>query len=219
MESVDTRGLWTRLWSRTTVRIAALLLVIGFLLDYVALQQSFGKWPDLFFPSAAFLFVSTGVTLFFFGLGANSVRRGLQKSLMMSLLISIPLSSVHAIYYAVFKMVETGADRYAQCSHLIEEANATGVIPEFPAQAGQPALGCAVERYGMFLMPYDVLSVYGVTGWAEQARLLQSLSNYRSADATLPIRVKFYEHYNWIQHQGWGERGQPERLLRVVYVR
>jgi hypothetical protein len=225
MESVDTSGLWTRLWARTAVRVAALLLVLGLLLDYVALQHSFGKWPDLFLPSVALLLVSTGVALFFFGLGANAVRRGLHKSLMMALLISVPLSSVHAIFYAMMKMLETGADRYGQCSQIIDIAKTAEVIPESPVYPGEPTVGCANLRHGMFLLPYYELSVYGVTDRPNQARVLQGLSNYRSSGATFPIRVKFYEHFNWIQHPnksgggGWGERGQPERLLRVVYVR
>jgi hypothetical protein len=224
MELVETSGFWTRLWTRITVRIAALLLVLGFLLDYVVQQRTFGKWLDLFLPSAAFLFVSTGVALFFFGLGVNAVRRGLHKSLMMALLISVLVSSVHSIFYAMMKMLETGADRYGQCSQIIEIANGSEVIPESPVYPGGPAVGCANVRHGMFLMPYYELSVYGVTDRADQTRVLQGLSNYRSSGATFPIRVKFYEHFNWIQHPGkygpgWGERGQPERLLRVVYLR
>jgi hypothetical protein len=220
----DTRGLWTRLWTRAPVRIAALLLVLGFIVDYVELQHSLGKWPDLFLPSVAFLFVSTGAVLFFFGLSANWLRRGLQRSLLTALLISVPLSSVHASYYAITKIFERGVDRYGECSQLIEIASESGAIPESPASPGQPALGCAVERYGMFLMPYNVLAVYGVTDPTQQAMVLQSLSDYRSVARTLPIRLKFYEHYNWIQHPGksgpgWGERGQPERLLRIVYLR
>ena len=141
----------------------------------------------------------------------------------MAVLISVPLTSVHASYYAITKIFERGVDRYGQCPQLIDVTKETGIVPESPAFPGQPALGCGVERYGMSLMPYNVLAVYGVTDQIQQAGVLRGLSNYRSVAGTLPIRVKFYEHFNWIQHPGkygpgWGERGQPERLLRVVNV-
>lgn len=215
----ETSGPWRRIWTRITSRIAASILVVGFLLDYTAQQHTFGKWPDLFLPSVAFLFASTAVVLFFVGLRFNSPRRGIQKILLISLVISVPLTSMHATLYAITKMSERGRDRYGQCSQIVEVANATEVIPESPVFPGQPTADCGNFRHGMLLMPYYELSVWGVTESGEQARVMQGLTNYRSSSGVLPIRVKFYAHYNWIQHPGWGERGQPERLLRVVYLK
>jgi hypothetical protein len=217
-ESVDTRGLWARLWTRITVRVAALLLVLGIFVDYVGQQRDFGKWPDLFLPSVALLFVSTGVVLFFFGLGASAGRRGLHKSLMKALLISVPLCSVHAIFYAVLKMSETGADRSGRCSQIIDIANATEVIPESPVFPGRAALGCSNVRHGMFFMPYYIVSVYGVTDRADQERVLQGLSNLSFFGGCIshPRQILRSLHLDSASWQVWPRVGRARATREVA---
>jgi hypothetical protein len=217
-------SLWRRLVSMPTVRFAGFTLLLGLLLNYVTERRGFTNQVDLLLVTVAFGLTLTAVILFLLSLKPRLAERGVRHCVLLTLVISVPFTGLYAAFYFGMHGIQTGADRYGQCSQLIEVANAPKVIPESPVVPGRPALGCSNLRHGMFLMPYYELSVYGVTDRGEQASVMQGLANYRSSGAALPIRVKFYEHYNWIQHPGeygpgWGERGQPETLLRVFYLR
>lgn len=216
-------SLWRRLASMATVRFAGFTLLLGLLLNYVTERRGFTIKVDLLLVTVAFGLTLTAVILFLLSLKPRLAKRGVRYCVLLTLAISVPVTGLYAVFYFGMQIIQTGADRYGQCSQLLEVVNAPEVIPESPVFPGSPTAGCSNLRHGMFLMPYYELSVYGVTDRGKQARVMQGLSNYRSSGATLPIRVKFYEHYNWIQHPGkygpgWGERGQPERLLRVFYL-
>jgi len=197
---------------------------LGLLINYIADRRGFANWFDLLLVSVAFGLTLTAVMLFLLSLKPRLAEKGIRHSLLLTLAISVPLTGLYAAFYFGMQNFQTGADRYGQCLQITEVANATSVIPESPVFPGQPAVGCSNLRHGMFLMPYYELSVFGVMDRGEQVLVIKSLANYRSLGATLPIRVKFYEHYNWIQHPGkygpgWGERGQPEKLLHIFYLR
>jgi hypothetical protein len=215
--------IWRMLSVSPTVRFAGFTLLLGLLVNYSTESRGTTNWFDLLLATVAFGLTMTAVILFLFSLKPRLRDRGIRHCLLLTLAVSVPLTGLYAVFYFGMQSIKTSADGYGQCPQIAEVANATGVIPESLAFPGNPAVGCSNLRHGMFLMPYYEISVYGVTDPSEQARVMQGLANYRSSGATLPIRVKFYEHSNWIQHPGkygpgWGERGQPERLLRVFYL-
>ena len=138
------------------------------------------------------------------------------------LLISLLMTALYAVFYLGMQLVATGADRLGECNRLIEAVSTSHDIPDSIAVPGKPAVGCAVERYGILLSFYNDVSVSGVTDRAAQDRVLQGLSDYRKKARTHPIHVVFYEKENWVSLRGekstLGKRG-PERMIRVATLR
>jgi hypothetical protein len=219
------REQYRRLKRRRSVRIAVLILLLGLLLDWAVEQYGFGDWPDLFVTTAAFFLVVTGIALFTIGLVRRSDLKNLWRPLLLTLIVSVPLTILYGAFYFGMQYIQTGADRLGECPDLDQAANASNDVPESLWMPPLPAVGCAVERYGIFLSFYNRLTIRGVTDPTAQERILKNLSAYRRQHITHPIRVVFFEKQNWIQHPGkngasWGERGpEPDKLLRVVNVR
>src|SRR5208283_1534415 len=96
------------------------------------------------------------------------------------------------------------------------------VIPESEWRPGRPALGCEVERRGMFLSHYNSVGVHGVTGAAAQQRIVDNLTEYYRRAHTHPVRVMFYEKESWTVRQGRNGAtfgtGTPSKLIRVVNI-
>lgn len=186
-----------------------------------------GGWPNLILPIAAFYLALTGLLLFAFGPRHRpDARNALRYHLLASLCISLVVTALYAAFYFSVQFVVSGADKSGECPGLIEAADRSHDIPPSAIPVGPPgpAVGCGTERYGILLSRYYDLSVYGVTGHAEQDRVLANLSSYRSTTSTDPIHVAFYEKQNW---NSWrndknGASGGgvgPENLIRVATPR
>ncbi|MHB8527839.1 MAG: hypothetical protein ACYDD2_17075 [Candidatus Acidiferrales bacterium] len=227
----------TRLWNRPRVRLGAALLILGFLLNYVLENEFFfrlgtrtayqylGGWPNLFLPIAAFYLALAGLVLFVFELKGRSASRNLHGRFLPALLISLLFTVFYGIFYLGMQFLQTGADRLGECHGLEQAANTSHDIPESMVWPGHSAVGCSVEKYGMFLSYYNDLAVYGVTNRAAQDRVLHNLSAYHRKAHTHPMHIGFYEKENWgslvvgKNGKGWGGKRGPEKLLRVVTLR
>lgn len=205
--------------NRVTVGIGVLLLSSGLILNYLFERHIlFQSWGDLFFPTVCFLLFATGVA----GLIGGLVRSRTKRLLFFAFPVVVPLTILYIGFYAGMQFIQTGADRLGECPGLDQAAASTNVIPESKSRPGLPAIGCGVERRGMFLTYYNSIGIYGVTEAATQQRVLDSLTGYYRRSHTHPLRVMFYEKENWTVRQGKngvtsGSRG-PETLIRVVNI-
>jgi hypothetical protein len=225
------------LWKRLDTLWGVSLIAGGLLVNYVLEHRTFlkpgmlspraylGAWPDIFLPSLAFFLAVSGVILFAIGVKRSVLPGTGQWRFWPAFLIAIPLAILYGVFYFGMQFIATGADRFGECPGLDEAANASHEIPESLLVPGEPAVGCAVERYGMFLSYYNDLAVFGVTDRAAQERVLRNLSDYQKEFHTSPIHVGFYEKQNLMplqvdkQGKGWGWRSGPEKLIRVVTLR
>jgi hypothetical protein len=185
-----------------------------------------GGWLDsLLLPTVAFFLTSTGLILFLVALVRRSIHGNLLRDLSLVLLISIPLAALYGVSYLGMQFLQTGADILGDCNGLMQAANNSGDIPRSVSVPGKPAVGCAVERYGMFLSFYNDLIVWGVTSRTAQDRVLENVANYRRDVSTHPVRIGFYESENWrplrvdATGKGWGGQRGPEKLIRIVTLR
>jgi hypothetical protein len=226
-------------WGNPKMRWATFGVLTGLLLNYILEHHSFlplgvlsprlylGGWLDsLLLPTVAFFLASTGIILFLVALARRSIHGNLLRDLFLAVLISIPLTGLYGVFYFGMQFLQSGSDVLGECSGLDQAAANSGDIPDSVSTPGRPSVGCAVERYGMFLSFYNDLIVHGVTNRTAQDRILGNLVKYRRQVSTHPVRVGFYESENWTPRhvdstgKGWGggERG-PEKLIRIVTLR
>jgi hypothetical protein len=224
-----------RFWRNPETIISTCLVGVGLLLNYVAEVHGFiplgvhppgntwGGLPDIFIPIAAFYLTLGGLILLPFGLRRQDSAR-FSTSLMVSIITSLVLTAFYAYFFYGIQFLATGADRLGECPGLDAAAAASHEIPQSIVVPGHPAVGCSVQRYGMFLSFYNQVAVSGVIDQASQDRILKSLSDYSKAADTRPIRVLFYEKENWTTWRNekngasGGQRG-PENIIRVVTIR
>jgi hypothetical protein len=203
---------------KNTIGIGVLLLLSGLVLNYIFDRHSFGLRAELFLTVVPFFLAVTGVVLSIVGVTSLPLRRALRAAL----LISVPITILYVPFYVGVQFIQTGADRFGECTALDQAAAISNVIPESQWRPGHPAVGCSVERRGMFLSYYNQLTVYGVTDSVAQQKVLDGLTQYYRQAHTNPIQVKFYEKENWTVRRGKngigpGTRG-PEKLIRVATV-
>jgi hypothetical protein len=176
-----------------TVMIGVLLLATALTLNYVAERHTlFENWGDLFFPTVCFLLFVTGAAVVIGGL----VRSQIKQLLYFASPIAISLTILYIGFYVGMQFIQTGADRLGECPGLYQAAASTNVIPESKWRPGRPALGCEVERRGMFLSYYNTVGVHGVTDAVAQQRVADNLTEYYRRSHTHPVRVMFYEKEN-----------------------
>jgi hypothetical protein len=205
--------------NRRTVGVGMLLLASGITLNYLfERHRLFASWGDLFYPTSCFFLFLTGVVLSIGGVARGSIRRLLPYVFW----IVIPVTLLYIGFYAGVQFIQTGADRLGECPGLDQAAASSNVIPESKWRPGQPAVGCGVERRGMFLSYYNTVGVHGVTEVGAQQRVVDNLTDYYRRVHTHPVTVMFYETENWTTRQGkngvtFGSRG-PEKLIRVVNI-
>jgi hypothetical protein len=225
-----------RFWRNPETIISTCLVGVGLLLNYVAEIHSFiplgvhpagntwGGLPDIFVPVAAFCLTLAGLILFPFGLRRRRDSARLSTGLMVSIITSLVLTAFYAYFFFGIQFLATGTDRLGECPSLDAAAAASHEIPQSIVVPGHPAVGCLVQRYGMFLSFYNEIAVSGVIDRATQDRILKNLSDYRKAADTHPIRVLFYERENWTTWRNekngasGGQRG-PENIIRVATIR
>jgi hypothetical protein len=121
------------------------------------------------------------------------------------------------------QFMATGSDRLGECPGLDQAASSSNVIPESKQRTGHPAVGCAVERRGIFLSYYNDVFVYGVTDPAAQRRVLEEVAEHFRQAHTHPVQVMFYDKESWSVRQlqngdTFGSSRGPKRLIRVVNI-
>lgn len=205
--------------NRVTVGIGVLLLASGLTLNYLFERHSlFGVRDHLFYPVLCFFLLLTGLVVSIGGVACGSIRRLLPYVFS----IVVPLTILYIGFYVGMQFIQTGADRLGECPGLDQAAVTSNVIPESQSRPGLPAVGCGVERRGLFLAFYNRLTVWGVTDPAAQQKVLDQVAVYYRRADTHPIQVMFYEKENWTVRVrkngiGPGSRG-PEKLIRVVNI-
>ncbi len=204
--------------------IAGLLLLAGGLgANYLLERQNVFKlwehsrypvsWSDVFYPPLCVFLATTGVLL----LVGGAMRR-----FWVAFGMAIPLTVLYSLFFFAMQFIQTGADRLGECPGLDQAASSSHVIPMSKVRPGYAAVGCGVERRGIFLAFYNDMSVYGVTDTTAQEHVLESIAEHYRQAHTHPVRVMFYEQENWSVRQGkngatFGSRG-PEKLIRVASV-
>jgi hypothetical protein len=105
---------------------------------------------------------------------------------------------------------------------LDRAASASNVIPASKSRPGQLAVGCAVERRGIFLSYYNYLWVYGVTDATAQQRVIDTIAEHFRRAHTHPVQVMFYDNENWRTGQLENGRtlgsGGPSKLICIVNI-
>lgn len=213
---------------RSAITVGMLLLVGGPTLNYLFERHNVFKlwensapvsWADLFYPPLCVFLSLTGIILVVAGaLSRTSIRR----LRWYAFVIGIPLTILYTLFTFAMQFIQTGADRLGECPGLSDAASASNVIPESTWMPGNPAVGCAVERRGIFLSYYNYLWVYGVTDAAGQQRVLDGIAEQFRQAHTHPVQVMFYDKENWSVRELENGRtagfGGPSKLLRIVNI-
>jgi len=224
---------------------AALFFFAGLLINYLAEHRALGILLGFLLSVVAFWLTLAGlgigavqlihllksrsvvdVTLFRQGGDSGSVHASPRPFVVMGL--AIPIALLYGLLYVGIEFTDewrsSRAGAFADCQGLRDAAASSAELPESLSVPGGPAVSCQTGLFGMFLTRYDVLNVYGVTASAAQARVLQSLENFRRASHAKPIRVEFYEKENWIswhneKNSATGGRRGPEKLIREAVIK
>ena len=211
-----------------TIIIGVLLLASGPILNYLFERHNIFKlwdnstpvsWADVFYPPLCVFLSLTGIVLL---VGGAMSRTSIRRPLKQVFAIVIPLTVLYTLFTFAMQFIQTGADRLGECPRLKEAASASNVIPASTWKPGRPAVGCEVERRGVFLSYYNYLSVYGVTDAAAQQRVLDGVAEQLRQAHTHPVQVMFYEKENWSVRQL--ENGRtfqskvPSKLIRIVNI-
>lgn len=177
------------------------------------------SWADVFYPPSCVFLSLTGIVLVVGGATSGTTTRRL---LRRAFVIVIPLTILYTLFTFAMQFMQTGADRLGECPGLNQAASASNVIPVSKLRPDYPAVGCAVERRGIFLSYYNYLWVYGVTDAAAQQRVLDGIAEHFRQAHTHPVQVMFYDKENWSVRQLENGRtaisGRPSKLIRVVNI-
>ncbi len=215
--------------NRMAVMAGLLLLIAGLALNYIFERHDIFKlwensplpisWADFFYPPICVLLTLTGIFLILGGaLRPDTIRRWFTYAFVLAL----PLTVLYTLFAFGMQFIATGADRLGECPGLDEAAASSKVIPESKWGENHPAVGCAVERRGMFLSYYNDLGVYGVTDAVAQQRILDKLTAHYQQAHTHPVQVRFFEKENVSVREGRNgavfRLAGPVKLIRVVNI-
>ncbi len=215
--------------NRNPITIGLLLLASGLALNYLFERVGIFKvWENSPYPESPLdgiyplvcVFLSlAGITLVVGGVTSHAAMRPLLRH---AFVIVIPLTVLFALFDIGVQFVSTGADRLGECSGLNRAAASSNVIPESKVTPGRPAVGCAVERRGIFLSYYDSVALFGVIDASAQQRVLDEVAEQIRQAHTHPVQVMFYESENWSvskleNARTLGSRG-PRKLIRIVNI-
>jgi hypothetical protein len=215
---------------RNPILIGLLLLASGLVLNYLLERHNIFKvwensvypisWSDIFYPPVCVFLCLTGLAL---ALGGVMRRATIQQLRPYVLAVAIPLTILHTLFSFGMQFIATGADRLGGCPGLDQAASSSNVIPESKQRPGHPAVGCAVERRGMFLSYYNDVIVLGVTDRAAQDHVVAAVTENSREAHTHPVQVVFYERENWTTRQlkngaTFGTSRGPNKLIRIVNI-
>jgi hypothetical protein len=216
--------------NRNPIVIGLLLLATGLLLNYLFERHNIFKvwensvypisWSDIVYPPVCAFLCLAGFAL---ALGGVVRRTTIQQLRPYVLAVAIPLTLLHTLFSFGMQFIATGADRLGECPRIDEAASSSNVIPESKQRPGHPAVGCAVERRGIFLSYYNDVIVLGVTDRAAQDQVVAAVAeNFREVH-THPVQVVFYERENWTTRQlkngaTAGTSRGPNKLIRIVNI-
>lgn len=205
------------------------LLVAGLALNYLLERHDVFKvwenspypvsWIDLIYPPICVLLCLTGVVLL---VGRVLREETVGKCLLYAFSMALPIAVLYTILVLALQFVATGADRLGECPGLDEAASSSNVIPQSQWRTGRVAVGCAVERRGIFLSHYNDVAVYGVIERKDQQRILDKLSDRYRFARTHPVQVRFFDKENVSTREGRNgvvfQKAGPVKLLRVVNI-
>lgn len=214
--------------NRKIIIIGVLLLASGLTLNYLFERHNILKiwgnstdpmsWADLFYPPLCVFLSLIGVVL----IALVILRTTIRPVFLYAFAIAFPLTILYTLFAFAMQFIQTGADRLGECPGLYQAAASSNVIPESKWRPGHPAVGCGVERRGMFLSYYNEIGVNGVTDKAAQQQILDRVAEHFRQAHTHPVQVTFYEEEIWSVRHGkngvtFGS-GSPSRLIRVVNI-
>lgn len=227
-----------QLWKREDTLLGVFLICCGFLVNYLSESRAFlnpgpvtpgsdvGTWPDIILPNLAFFLVISGVVLFAIGVKRYVLPGSSQWRFWPAFLVAILLTVPYGASYLATQFIASGNDQLGECPGLVQSVASSGVVTERFVQPPRGlAISCGNYKYGMFLSTFNDISIYGVTSFAAQERVLKVLRAYRRKTYTHPLHVAFYKKENWsplrldTAGRPWGGQRGPEDLLRVVTLR
>ena len=208
----------------------ALLLAGGLTLNYVLERHNIFKmwensdypisWADLFYPPVCVLLCLTGIGL---SLGGAFHGNTIRKSVTYSAAVALPLAAVYALFVFGMQFIATGADRLGECPGLDQAATNANVIPESLWWQGRAAVGCGVERRGIFLSSYNDVAIYGVTDARAQQLIVDEVAKHYQQAHTHPVQLRFLEREKVSTLEGKKgviirKKVGPSKLIRIVNV-
>lgn len=187
-----------------TVLIGSLLLGSGLGLNYLFERHNILKvwenspypisWADAFYPPLCIFLALIGIATAVGGAISHATTRRL---LRRAFTIAVPFTVLHTLFTFGIQFVATGADRLGESAGLDQAAASSTLIPESKVWPGHPAVGCSLERRGIFLAYYNDVFVYGITDAEQQQRVLDGIAEQFRQARTHPVQVNFYEKENW----------------------
>jgi hypothetical protein len=215
---------------RNPIVIGVLLLASGLALNYLFERHNIFKvwenstypisWSDIFYPPLCVFLSLAGFVLALGGMMRRATTRQLRSYVLA---VAVPLTIAYTLFSFGMQFIASGADRLGECPGLDEAASSSNVIPESKQRPGHSAVGCAVERRGIFLSYYNDVSVLGVTDAAAQERVLAAVREHFRQAHTHPVQVVFFERQNWSTQKlengvTFGTSRGPNKLIRIVNI-
>lgn len=215
---------------RTAVAIGLALFVGGIALNYFLERHNTFKlwensdypisWADLLYPPICVLLCLTGIVLFLNGAFCNY---HFLRSLRSSVIVALLPTALYAAFVFGMQFIATGADRLGECPGLDQAAASSGVIPESLWMPHHPAVGCGVERRGIFLSYYNDIAVIGVTDAGDQQHVLDAIARQHRDAHTHPVQVSFLDKQYVSTREGargvtLRTRTGPSKLLRIANI-
>lgn len=183
------------LTDRNPIVIGVLLLASGLALNYLFERHNILKvwensvypisWADLWYPPLCIFLCLTGLVL---AIGGALRGAAIQRLRRYVLMIAIPLTLGYTLFSFAMQFMASGADRLGECPGLDEAASNSNVIPESKGRPGHPAVGCEVERRGVFLSYYNYIWVFGVTDAVAQQRVLDGVAEHFGRHIRIPCK-------------------------------
>lgn len=215
--------------SKPAILIGPILLAGGVALDWALERHNIFKllenssdpisWADMFYPPLCVWICLAGMMLLITRQPSSEKNLGV---LLRAVALALPLVVLYTIFDFGMQFVASGADRLGECPGLDRAASESEVIPESQWQTGHRAVGCAVERRGIFLSSYNDLTVFGVTHKGSQQRVIDEVSRQYEHAHTHPVQIRFFERENVFTNKASNgvvfQKAGPVKLIRIVNI-